>query len=329
MNYITKLVNDYKKQIMIVLMLLIGIFSLTGCSESEKSTDALKSGLYPMYEKGSIKDRWGYIDEKGEYVIEPQFGYAAPFYDGLGMVYDENTEKYGYIDSFGEWIIYPQFDFATNFNEGVAIVGIGWEVGAIDTEGNYILDPIYERIHYDSTTEKFIVCDENENYKWIDWDLQVSEASEKEYDKINRNATLEYTGLIENETDTGYVRLINGKKEEISGEDVLEKLKKEHLSYEDGFDIYSFSDGLGAIVKEYSEEDDEEESYIYGFINTDFELCIEVKFFADNYDNIGYFENGIALVRTLPNEDNLVDYGYIDKKGNWLIKKQYSADLYY
>lgn len=56
--------------------------------------------------------------------------------------------KYGYVDKKGNYLINPQFDDATFFESGVALVYSGGLCGYIDTKGNYVINPVYS----DATT---------------------------------------------------------------------------------------------------------------------------------------------------------------------------------
>lgn len=55
------------------------------------------AGVY--YEKVG---KWGFIDKKGEYVIEPIYEYVYPFEDGLAYVI--SSEEEGYINTDGEYV---------------------------------------------------------------------------------------------------------------------------------------------------------------------------------------------------------------------------------
>lgn len=57
-------------------------------------------------------------------VIEPRFGIAYDFGDGLAPVsYEAHPAgKYGFIDHEGKMVIEPQFKFAGSFSEGLAPV---------------------------------------------------------------------------------------------------------------------------------------------------------------------------------------------------------------
>ena len=43
--------------------------------------------------------KWGYVDQKGHYVVEPQYLDARPFSEGMAAVLigDENTGQWGYV----------------------------------------------------------------------------------------------------------------------------------------------------------------------------------------------------------------------------------------
>ena len=59
------------------------------------------------------------------------------------------------------------------------------------------------------------------------------------------------------------------------------------------------------------------------------EMCTEMNFFSQNAPRSGEysFKNGVAFVKTLPDENGMISYGYIDKNGEWLVKKEYNMEL--
>ena len=83
------------------------------------------------------KDKWGYIDREGYFVIPPQFTDAEGFSEGLAVV--EKDKKYGYIDKNGTFVIAPQFEYANSFTEGVAIVFIDGKHHIIDKQGHTLV----------------------------------------------------------------------------------------------------------------------------------------------------------------------------------------------
>lgn len=120
------------------------------------------SGLKePLEAESTVEIRWeiddgfgnfGFKNEAGEFVIEPQYAYAHEFTHGLACVNlnrtwyrTENGDRYyenhwGYIDGNGKTVIGFQYDEAYPFNKyGVALVSVlgeGWRI--IDTSGNEI-----------------------------------------------------------------------------------------------------------------------------------------------------------------------------------------------
>ncbi len=65
----------------------------------------------------------------------------------LFPAYDEDAEKWGYIDQSGQWAIMPQFETAGLFRGNYAAVSMGdpWDytTGIIDAEGSWAVEPHY------------------------------------------------------------------------------------------------------------------------------------------------------------------------------------------
>ncbi len=129
--------------------------------------------LYPISEPipDSVKDRFGYIDDRGNVVVPPVYSGCSHFFEGKAAVIDEN-EKTGFIDAkgrlaiphrfeglgrfhsgvcftccgyinhFGEWLIPPAFLAASAFSEGLATASTDAEnFGFIDFTGRFVLPP--------------------------------------------------------------------------------------------------------------------------------------------------------------------------------------------
>ncbi len=118
------------KKIKIIIMLSVIATALNSCflfnsSEVDNSLLPVKSG-----------EKWGYIDKKGKYIINPQFSDAGYFRDGIARVESSNY-KVGYINKKGKFIIPAQYDNGTNFIEGKAfVVQPGGYPLCIDKKGN-------------------------------------------------------------------------------------------------------------------------------------------------------------------------------------------------
>ncbi len=57
-------------------------------------------------------------------MIAPRFGYADPFSEGLALVRPLGGDRFGYINPKGEWMIEPKYDLSLGFHEGLATVKV-------------------------------------------------------------------------------------------------------------------------------------------------------------------------------------------------------------
>lgn len=87
----------------------------------------------------SKNGKFGYVDTKGQIVIEPQFEEASSFSDGLACI--KSGVRYGYINKEGKIVINPQFDNCYDFHDGLAAVQSNNQWGYIDKEGKYVVNP--------------------------------------------------------------------------------------------------------------------------------------------------------------------------------------------
>ena len=117
---------------------------------------------------------FGYIDKKGDYVIEPQYEFAGAFgANGLAGVQDADSSLWGYIDKKGDYVIEPQYEGAGDFGaNGLAVVKDAdsrlW--GYIDKKGDYVIEPQFEVVSGDfSENGLALVMDaDSELYGYID-----------------------------------------------------------------------------------------------------------------------------------------------------------------
>lgn len=73
--------------------------------------------------------KYGYIDKKGAFVVQPQFDQITVFSEGLAPV--RVGDKWGYIDKSGNRVIKLQFNEVKEFTEGLGAVRIGKKWGYI------------------------------------------------------------------------------------------------------------------------------------------------------------------------------------------------------
>ena len=124
-----------------------GILLLSGCSgrqgEEQLETEgaALSLSDLPTADFDFSEEKYGYRDQAGEWIVEPQFDYADQFAaNGLARV--QSDQKWGYIKPDGEYAIEPCFDWASGFAEdGFARVILDGKRGYVSRAGEFTADP--------------------------------------------------------------------------------------------------------------------------------------------------------------------------------------------
>lgn len=108
----THRINCYRTLLDLVLMALMTTFSSCFFQSSE-----VDNTILPV----EVGDKWGYIDKKGKYIVNPQFDDAGFFRNGIAKV-ETSDGLIGYIDLKGKMIISPQYTEGTHFYEEKAFV---------------------------------------------------------------------------------------------------------------------------------------------------------------------------------------------------------------
>ena len=84
------------------------------------------------------------MEPTGAWVIEPKFGWAGWFSEGLAMA-GPNSMAQGFIDRTGSYVIEPKFYLAQDFRDGIAMINPDAKrksaVGYIDKTGRWIWQP--------------------------------------------------------------------------------------------------------------------------------------------------------------------------------------------
>lgn len=109
--------------------------TLSSCSGGSGNGSDLNTNLLPV----KIGEKWGYVNQRGEYVINPQFDKAYSFTNGRAMVIV--NDKYGFIDEKGSYVVNPKYKDATIFSEDRAwVVEEGKAPTLIDRDGKELFD---------------------------------------------------------------------------------------------------------------------------------------------------------------------------------------------
>jgi len=97
--------------------------------------------------EGVSEQKWGLIDKSGEIVVPIEYGMLWLAGEGLVAVRvgDRETGKYGFIDFKGRWIVNPTLSNPPSFSMGLAPVkvedstGVKW--GYINPRGEFVIAP--------------------------------------------------------------------------------------------------------------------------------------------------------------------------------------------
>jgi hypothetical protein len=155
------------------LIIFLIVFILVGCETNSSENDLFSNGLLAV----EIDDKWGYVNKKGEVVIQALYDNAAAFHDNKAVVlindkmqlidtdgknllsksYDRlyrdvlsNTiiynsdDKWGLMNEKGEIITDALYDFFGLFSDGLALIGVGDKYGFMDTSGKMIVSLTYD-----------------------------------------------------------------------------------------------------------------------------------------------------------------------------------------
>lgn len=94
-----------------------------------------------------VNGKWGMLDNSFKTIIQPAYdwlGYMSA--DGLVAAKQGEKDKYCFLNKKGETAIAANFDGVESFYDGVAAVQIGDKYGAIDTKGQYVINATYDAL---------------------------------------------------------------------------------------------------------------------------------------------------------------------------------------
>ena len=169
--------------------------------------DGLARFLVVYLENGKRVPKWGYINNTGQVVIEPEYDNAKDFCDGYAVV--EKNNKVGIIDKNGRLVIPYKYDelWANSTHpNGLAICNIGKKRVLIDMTGKELIPGYYESISLGMNgSTDLIAVEKDGKYGWINknnetiipfkfdniynfWDAEYTPAAiNKKWGLINKN----------------------------------------------------------------------------------------------------------------------------------------------
>lgn len=86
--------------------------------------------------------RWGFINSKGELVVDCRYTFVHDYQEGLAAVMD-SARGWGFIDLNGNEVIPLKYQFASSFYERFAYVMVNGKTGFIDSKEHFLIKPEY------------------------------------------------------------------------------------------------------------------------------------------------------------------------------------------
>ena len=309
--------KNFRVLVVAIFASLIAIFSLVSCNSSSSDVDI---SLIPV----RSGDRWGYINKKGEYIINPQFDDAGFFRDGLARVVAPDG-KIGYVDNKGQYAFPAKYKEGTHFYEGLAfVVEQGGKPTCIDKKGEtkFVLDNVELAITF--SCGRATVVNNDGQVGWIDKDGNCVITPQYSLRSCEHNFSEDLCCICQNEESGN--DLIWGVIDK-TGKTIVNPQFKRMGNFKEGKawfyngDQYGYVNTKGEYVinpqfefcTDFSEGLARFRQGKYGFIDENGKIAINPQFDA----NGGDFKNGYAKIK----QDDR--YGYIDKEGKIVINPQF------
>lgn len=247
--------------------------------------------LFPASLKTKEGTKWGYINKKGSFVIQPQFDFAQDFQkNGLAIISVKNLS--GVINLNGDYVIKPKYDSISPYSEGRAIAIANQDFKVIDEKGKEVTKKSYRLISsYEDGRALFSVT----NGKKTDLYGYLDRSGNEVISATYLSATDFQNGRAVVQLKEGKFGLINPNG------DLLERYPYPYVGH--------YGEGLLAFQKD--------KNGLYGYINEKGKVVIPPKF-----EGAQAFVDGIAIVNDI--KDYLYFYGVINKKGEVLLKPEYN-----
>jgi len=266
------------------IIILMTLFAGTPMNAQEQ-TERL---LYPVDEGGL----WGYIDNTGSMVIQPQFEGASHFSEGLAEV--GINGKAAFIDTTGKVVFTTNFNYGSveMFSEGLAAVydQNGW--GFIDRTGRVVVRPQYSNAQ-DFACGLAVV----RTGDWAEGTAGYVDVTGKLVIPMNF-----YDGRPFSEGLAAVLRDGRWGFIGMTGDYVIDP---------QFVDVgIKYSEGLIPV------EPEDQEGNLWGYINDVGEYVIEPRF-----NNAGPFSDGLAPVQMEEGDP----FGFINKQGVMVIPPTYYA----
>ena len=261
-------------------------------------------GLYPV----KIENKYGFINNKGVVVVQPNFDFAWEFSNKLARV--SVGRKIGFINNKGEFIITPRFDDVEDFEEGMAKIKISGKYGYINKKGSIILKPVFKVAYSFHDGLAYVVeslADGHESKGFID-KLGKFKMS---FSYIESGFFSEGKAIYAVDQRCGFF--------DLTGTILTRPLYS---------GVLNFNEGVAWVCK--SPQGD---GPVYSMLATAKWGCIdslgEFTIPLQNFAWVNNFSEGLSAVRLVDESYSLSDYCFINKKGEVVIPPQFENCGYF
>jgi len=294
------------KKLMIICFLSLSLAcSLPVISGLFPSSPTKQEVKYVILRPIKVNNQWGYINETGKIIVEPQYFYAHEYSEGLGAVSVDIGDRvlFGFLDETGKMSIPPQFSEVSEFSGGLAAVRTdnGW--GYINKAGVLVIEDKYTAAMDFSdglAGVSIFYFPDPAFYGYIDESGKL--AFEVDLEFFDENEFPEFSeGLAPIIKDERCFYI--DKKGEIQFEVGVDQECLGAGSFLDGIASVSINDAISGVRKG-------------GFTTTKGKVIIPTI-----YSQFNDFSEGLAVVGFGVEHD--FKHGYIDVDGNVVIKPQF------
>jgi WG containing repeat len=265
------------------------------------------------------KDFKGFIDRFGKVVIRVAYRFAKDFHEGLaavGMSDEPHKNDWGYIDRSGKLVIKQQYSFADDFSEGLAGVEVNGKYGFIDAQGTMLIPPRFDlsrEVRHPGRTVS--------SGRFVSGLACVRVEGLVGY--INRKGEFvirpQFTYAQDFSEGLAWATMKGQSKPGVLA-GWIDKSGRWAVTGVDGFSFSEFPQS-GTYSNHYLDWRYSEglvpffiysgDQALHGYMNRRGQVVIEPR----DFEQVGPFVGGVALVVFHGNSTLMEDYGYINKKG--------------
>lgn len=294
---------------------------------------------------GYGKKLYGFIDNQGNYVIEPKYEKANSFRDGFALVNKTNSDyrnSWEFINTSGENTFNKKFEEARSFSEGLAVVKVENKgYGFINQNGELICKAQYEEVG--DFKEGFARVRFQKKWGFIDKTgketIYPQFTTARDYKDgmalVSQFINYHFTqfSYVNTKGDIA-IKLERGETPVFSSDNSnydKNKMETQFCDFNDGLAILSLSRRVyvnkegKAIIKPKNKNGGCHRFLFYHYVN-DLAIAEECGSFGylnkdgkweikPIFDDLGNFHDGLAKVKI---NDN---WGFIDKSGDVVINK--------